>query len=174
MGPVTLFSVTVVVVVLLWSGFAKARDPAEFAASLSGFGIPLGLRVPVARLTIGVEIASALATLFPATRTIGLSVAAITFVAFTGAIVRVLAHGDPVSCLCFGSTGGELRPAHVGRNLALAAVAVPGALGVGPAAVVSPAGAATAIGAGLVVALWAASLDGWLTFLAPRNPTEVS
>lgn len=174
MGPMTLFSVSVVAVVFVWSGAAKARDPAAFAASLSGFRVPVTFRLPIARITIGVEIASAVAVLIPATRTIGLSIAAMALFVFSAAITSVLVRGEPVSCRCFGGTGSELRAAHVARNLGLAAVAVAGALGTDPAAAVSSVEAATAIGAGLIVALGTTSLDAWLEFLAPRNPQEVS
>lgn len=131
-------------------------------------------RLPVALGVIGVEIGSAVAALAPITRTAGLSIAAIAFLGFGVAIARVLVRGAPVSCLCFGSAGGELRVAHLVRNAGLATVAVLGALGADSGVAVSSVGAVTAVGAGLVVALWITSLDAWLDFLAPRNPTEVS
>ena len=100
--------------VLILAGLAKARNRSALDAALSLTGFPdwtlrAAFVIPVVELSVG-----ALA-LVPSTAWIGSMAAAVMCVQFTSWHVGLLRTGMPVSCGCFGRTGGRANA----RGLAL-------------------------------------------------------
>jgi hypothetical protein len=93
---------------------------AETESTLAAFGVPGGLRRPVAVALPLAELAVAVA-LLPAVSTPYAAVAAVLMLAaFSLAIARVLGRGDQVDCNCFGSLGSdEVSLSTLVRDLAL-------------------------------------------------------
>jgi Methylamine utilisation protein MauE/Redoxin len=98
----------------------KLGRQAETESTLAAFGIPTGLRRPVAAALPVAELAVAVA-LLPAASTPYAAVAAVLMLAaFSLAVARVLVRGDQVDCNCFGSLGSdEVSRSTLVRDLAL-------------------------------------------------------
>lgn len=98
----------------------KLGRRAETESTLAAFGIPTGLRRPVAVALPLAELAVAVA-LLPAASTPYAAVAAVLLLAgFSFAVARVLVRGEQVDCNCFGSLGSdEVSRSTLLRDLAL-------------------------------------------------------
>lgn len=120
-----MFFRVVVGVVLLAAGGAKLGQPA-WPATATAFGAPgwLVAVLPWVELALGGLLVAGVGLPWTA-----LAAAALV-AAFTAAVARRLASGDPVPCGCFGETSPEpVGPDTVARNLVLLALALAAALG---------------------------------------------
>ena len=106
----------------------KLRAHAAFRASLAGFALPRRFHGPVAHGVMAVEAAIPVLVLVPATAVAGLALAAAVLTAFAAVVALTLRRGRRPRCRCLGAAGKPLQPAHVTRNLVLAAVAALGAV----------------------------------------------
>jgi len=137
----------------------KAFD--EFVRSTRAMGVlPSALVRPVSVVVVAAELLVVLALAVPTREAgaLGFGLAAALLAAFTVGIAVSLTRGKRASCRCFGGKGTPLRAHHVGRDLALVAVALVGLLGTLASAPVDPGvavvtAAAGALLAGLVVML---------------------
>ena len=92
----------------------------ETESTLAAFGIPAGLRRPVAVALPLAELAVAVALLPAASAPYAAVAAVLMLAAFTLAVGRVLIRGDQVECNCFGSLGSdEVSRSTLVRDLAL-------------------------------------------------------
>ena len=126
MNQIASASALLLAVLLAWAGAAKVRDRVAARRSFAG----LGVRVPVG-VVVAAELAVAV-TLVLRPRVGGLA-AAVLLVAFTGVLVRALAHHSEVTCGCFGTGSDEaVGPATIVRNLLLLGAAVAATAAVRP------------------------------------------
>ena len=112
----------------LAAGVLKVVDPMGFAFSIARMQIaPRGMIGPAAIVLPWIEIVAGAALLaWPPGRPAALAILGALLVAFTAALVIVLARGTSTSCGCFGVEGGFLaRPGvALARNLVLGALAL--------------------------------------------------
>jgi hypothetical protein len=115
---------------------------------------------PAALASVALEGLTAALLLVPvlSTAVAGFGLALVLLIVFTIAIWRSLARGDRTPCRCFGASDTPLGPGHIGRNLALMAVAgsglvaalIGGRLDPAPALV----GATVGLVLGVCVVMW--------------------
>jgi hypothetical protein len=111
------------------SAFGKLRAPGAFVASLADFGLlPARLHRPAGHALIAAETAVVPLVLVPALAPVGLGLAAVLLGLFAAVIVATLRRGRRPRCRCFGVASAPLGPAHVARNVVLAALAGAGAV----------------------------------------------
>jgi hypothetical protein len=151
---------------------------ADFVASVGGFGVPPRWRRPVARLAITAEAAVVVLLAVPGAGPAGLLLATGLLGVLTAAIVRVLRRGARPACRCFGAGDTPVGARHVGRNLALVAVALLGLLGWATAGGSAPSAPAVLLAVGVAVPLAAVvvRLDDLVALFAPtasRAPRPV-
>jgi hypothetical protein len=150
-------------------GKVRGRRAFEsFAASVDQFGVvPRRWTPMVARATILVEAAAALALAVPATVAAGYVIAGGLLAALTVAAAVALRRGRRPNCHCFGVAGTPISRRHLVRNVALALVAGLGLVGqlvgTGPG---QPAGAALAAVAAVVMAALVVRLDDLVALFA--------
>ncbi|SDQ87192.1 MauE/DoxX family redox-associated membrane protein [Thermostaphylospora chromogena] len=105
----------------------KLRDGRARAGFVSAVttiaAVPRGWAGAVGTAVMGVEAAVVVTVLVPATRVIGLILAAGTLTVFAAALGRALASGRRSSCACFGARSSPLAWRHVVRNVLLAGAA---------------------------------------------------
>jgi hypothetical protein len=101
------------------------------------------------------ELASAVLVLVTAVA--GFVLATGLLLAFTAAIAASLRRGRRAPCRCFGATETPIGPRHLVRNATLICFAVLGALA--PDGLPPLAGAAVAVAAGVVVAVFVVAMD---------------
>ncbi|MEV7230789.1 MauE/DoxX family redox-associated membrane protein [Polymorphospora sp. NPDC051019] len=112
----------------------KLRGPnafADFVRSIRGMGVlPPALARPAATAVVVAELTIVLAIAAPARTAgvLGFGLAAALLAAFTTGIATMLARGNRKPCRCFGRSETPLGARHVGRNIALVAVALVGLL----------------------------------------------
>lgn len=128
-GALRLTLISMLGLVLLWSGSAKARSPRQTAFALVDFGVVKrpGLRLAwgliVGEFLLGMTLAAG--PLLPEALVFVAAVgAAATFTAFSVLIGRSLARGQAVSCSCFGSSEKKLTRTALYRSGALGLVAL--------------------------------------------------
>ncbi|HMO84571.1 MAG TPA: MauE/DoxX family redox-associated membrane protein [Lacipirellulaceae bacterium] len=114
--------VTVVSVVLLFSGIVHAAQPYYFVHAISGYQLLpaqvaglLGLWLPYLQIVLALCIGLGIA------ERVALATAALMFVAFALAQLSVLLRGMEIDCGCFGFVSVQVSPASVGLSLSLAA-----------------------------------------------------
>jgi hypothetical protein len=126
---------------------------------------------PLAGITLGAELAVAVAVLPHRTAPVALGVAALLLLAFTAALASAVRRGVDTPCRCFGASSSRPPgPPQVIRNLFLIVVAVAG-IAASSGAAVQPGGAVVAVAAGLTAALLAIAADD-LAFLLPSPRTR--
>jgi thiol-disulfide isomerase/thioredoxin len=120
--------------VLATAAVAKLLDLRAGQTALSDFGIPPLLTRPLSGLLPALELATAVALLWPAAAVAGGIVAFVMLAVFTVAIAVNLARGHTADCHCFGQlSSGPLGLWSIVRNIVLGglaafvAVAGPGA-----------------------------------------------
>ena len=120
--------------------------------------VPRRILAPLAGLVVGGELAVVVLAAVPATRAVGLILAAVLLLAFSGVIVRSLRAASGAACNCFGGAVVPLAPRHLLRNgfLVLAVIA---ALRWGGAAAVGGAHLAWALALAFVAVVPVALLD---------------
>ncbi|MEV0729247.1 MauE/DoxX family redox-associated membrane protein [Polymorphospora sp. NPDC050346] len=127
--------------------------------------LPAARAAPAAVVLIAAEAVTAACLAHPATVRFGLAAAGLLLVVLTAGLAVALRRRVPLSCSCFGSGGGPIGVAQLGRNLVLlacAAVGWAGAAGARPSLV---AWAAAAFAAALLL-----RLDDLHDLLAPATP----
>lgn len=126
----------------------------------------------VAAGVVAAEAATVALLLWPPAPALGLLGAVALLTAFTAALVGVLRRGDRVPCACFGTARTPVRPAHVVRNLLLAAAGTAGlvATAAGPHPAGETAAVLAAAAAGAVAALPVLLLDDLLDLFTPLTP----
>lgn len=132
MGYLTLLSATLVAIVFAVSGFSKLRDLPGFAQAVGALGhglVPRGGVRTVARVVVGLELATPLLVLVPLTRSVGLAVAAALLTGFALLAFRAAGGPQSVPCRCFGTGTRPLGVSHGVRNSMLAGLAVAGVFG---------------------------------------------
>lgn len=137
----------------------KAFD--EFVRSTRAMGVlPAALVRPVSFGVVAAELLIVLALAVPTREAgaLGFGLATALLAAFTVGIAVSLARGKRASCRCFGDKDTPLRAHHVGRDLALIAVALVGLLGTLATTPVDP-------GVALVTAVAGALLAGLVVML---------
>jgi hypothetical protein len=163
-------------IVFACSAFAKLHNGASFRGFRSWL---VNLPVPVARhagvaaaAVAAAEVSIVVLAVLPWTAAAGFVIAAVTLAAFIGGTCVAIARGTTASCECFGTSGTRLGWHHVGRDAALLAVAVAGAVMPG-ARGASAAGIAVSVAAAVILAIFVVFLDDWLTLLALPTGTPV-
>lgn len=117
---VTLLVRLALAVVFAVAGATKIGRRAETESTLDAFGMPAGLRRPVAMTLPLVELAVAVALLPAASSPYAAVAATLMLAAFSLAVARVLIRGDQVDCNCFGALGSdEVSRSTLVRDLAL-------------------------------------------------------
>lgn len=159
----------VLVFVLVAAVFGKLRGAESRRGYLKTFtdmGLPVALRWPVAVGLVVAEVVTAVLLLVPATAAWGSVAAVLLFGVLTGGVLRVVRSERKVSCNCFGaSRDATLSGVHVGRNLALVALAFAAlGLSLNGATAALPQAAVAAFGA-LVVAAVVVRLDDLVDLL---------
>ena len=129
MPYVLLTAQLLLVLVFAWSALSKST-PGSFRAfhtSLAAF-VPFGpaTRKRLSAVVVGAELIVAPLIAVPATKVLGLLVAASILAVFTIVMVRALRRGVHSPCNCFGSSGDVIAFPHVARNLFLLGTAVAG------------------------------------------------
>jgi thiol-disulfide isomerase/thioredoxin len=120
--------------ILATAAVGKLFDRPGARAALGDFGVPSGLRAPMAILLPLAELGIAALLLPGATATAGLVAASGLLLSFTVTIAAQLARGRRPHCHCFGALhSAPLGPATLARTGALAALSL-AALLAGPAA----------------------------------------
>lgn len=112
----------------------KLRDPARFRAALAGYQlIPAVALGPAGIVVIAAELAAAVLVVLPAQRPLGGALAAGLMAAYGAAItVNLLRGRTRIDCGCLGfGTSERIAWWMVGRNVALALVALAARLPVG-------------------------------------------
>ncbi|MBQ1159496.1 methylamine utilization protein MauE [Streptomyces sp. A73] len=148
----------------------------DFVTSVAGMGLVRADRCrAVALLVVAVEyqVWLALAVGPPAVTAAGFALATGLLVVLAGAIARTLRRGVAATCRCFGTSTSRLRPLHIVRNIALAAVALTGAAAValsGSAASPGAGGAVVAAAGGLLLGGLAVFLDDLDELFGPVTP----
>lgn len=113
---------------------AKAGHRDEFAGSLVALRLVRpGLARTAAITVVAGETALVGLVLWPATRSVGLVLAAAAFLGLAGVALRAARGPLPAACRCFGVSGAPLGRPHAVRNAGLAGVALLAALTSGPA-----------------------------------------
>lgn len=145
--------------VFIAAAVGKLRDRAAFAETLTAFGAPRTAVAPLALLIPALELGLAPALLTTATVSQAATLAAVTLLVFTGAVVSNLARGRRPACACFGAAAAEpIGALTLIRNLVLLVATVVLARASSPVvptdatAALSPATWLSALGAVLVVA----------------------
>ena len=144
----------------------KLRDLGRFRATLAEYRlVPAGLVPLAAALVVGAEAAAAGALLVPGARAAGLVSAASLLVVYGAAVAINLARGRrDIDCGCAGpALRRPISGALVGRNAALAALALAGLVPVHPRALLWV-DALTVAGATAALAAFYASLDRMIVF----------
>jgi uncharacterized membrane protein YphA (DoxX/SURF4 family) len=116
------------------AGVAKLRDPAGSRKALQDFGAPARLAGPGGFLLPLLEIAVAVALLFPPSARWGALAAVVLLAAFVVAIANALAHGRAPDCHCFGQLHSEPagRSTLVRNSILIALSGVVAGFGPGP------------------------------------------
>ncbi|MET7962628.1 MauE/DoxX family redox-associated membrane protein [Micromonospora zamorensis] len=158
--------------VFLAAVVGKLRTQAGFAAfvgSVGQFGVPDRWTVPAARVAVAAEAAVVVLLAAPRTVPVGLVLAVGLLGVLTAAIVGALRRGARPACRCFGAADAPVGPRHVGRNIALAAVALLGLLGWATATGPPPSASAVLVAVGVAVPLAAVvvRLDDLVALFAP-------
>ena len=171
MGALGLVASVAVSVVLAVSGTAKLLDRDGTREAVAGFGLPAALVPVVAALLAPAELLAAVLSLVPATRTLGLSLAAVLLIAFTLVVMATLRSGRRPECHCFGRLGSaEISGRTVVRNLVLLLLVAVGLVGTSSE---RPSGSSAVVSVLAGVLLGAALLGGeWLTGRAERRRQE--
>jgi uncharacterized membrane protein YphA (DoxX/SURF4 family)/peroxiredoxin len=107
------------------AGVGKLLDLEGSRQALAGFGVPRrALRAGAVLLPL-LELAAAVALIFPPTALWGAAGALVLLVAFIVGIAAALARGQAPDCHCFGQLhSAPAGPATLARNAALAALAI--------------------------------------------------
>lgn len=135
------------------SGVAKLLDRTGTREAVVGFGVPARLVPLTAGALAPAELLTALLLVLPATRALGLVVAAALLLAFTGAVALALRAGRRPDCHCFGRLGGaDVSGRTVVRNVALLALVGLGGSGLAAGEVPDGRGTAGALVLGIIVA----------------------
>lgn len=146
------------------SALSKLRSAEAFRSFTQWLGTVPGMRTgaqrPIAAAMAAAEVGVLVLVVIPYTGVIGMTAAAVLLAVFAAGSFAVVRAGDAEPCQCFGPSSTPLGPRHVGRNVALCAVAALGAAAVGPV----PAGyrvplIAVSVCAGFAAALVAIFLD---------------
>jgi peroxiredoxin len=108
----------------VFAAAAVAKTVSPAGAALSAFGVPRGLRRPLAVALPAVELAVAAALLPAGTARYGALAAAVLLGVFTGAVAYQIARGRRPSCNCFGRLHAKpIGPWTLVRNVALTGLA---------------------------------------------------
>ncbi|MEX2981180.1 MauE/DoxX family redox-associated membrane protein [Streptomyces sp. C36] len=165
--------------VFLASSVGKTAGPGafdRFVSSVDGMRIvPPRSSRSVARWVVAAEAAvcAALITPLPVAAVAGFVLAAALLAVFTAGIALTVRRGTRTPCRCFGTSASVLGPRHLVRNLALAAMAVTGAIAVTAGGGTAPAGAVLAACTGLLLGGLVAALDDILDlFRTSRIPAK--
>ncbi|MEV6586997.1 MauE/DoxX family redox-associated membrane protein [Streptomyces acidicola] len=156
----------------------KVRDGRafeEFTESVRTLASRLtGRTRPVAVLVVAGETAAAVTLALPATAPLGLALSAALLAAFTLVVAVAPRTGTGLSCRCFGASSAQPRSVLLLRNSALLVLAVGGltAVAVSGPGEAAPAAAASALCAGGVLGLLAASLDDLVGLFRPLPRKE--
>jgi hypothetical protein len=86
--------------------------------------VPRRILAPLAGLVVAGELAVVVLAAVPATRAMGLILAAVALLAFSGVITRTLRAASGAACNCFGGAVVPLAPRHLLRNGFLLAVVI--------------------------------------------------
>ncbi|GAA3285617.1 hypothetical protein Dvina_25820 [Dactylosporangium vinaceum] len=177
---VGLFGRVLIGTVFAVSAFTKVRSTGAFGAfrrSTRRMGIlPERLVRPVAGLVVLCELAIVGLVAVPtrATGVGGLTLAAGLLAGLAVAIGIVVRRGISTTCQCFGHSAAPLGTFHIGRNLALIAIAVAGALTTALAEETPALGAALLAGlAGVLGGALVTVLDDVRQFLLPPKTSAV-
>lgn len=129
----------------------KLAERLESEGHVRAYGVLPEAWAPVAPPALAAaEIAAALALALPATRAVGAGLAIALLLGYATAIALALRAGKTeIDCGC-GGPAQPLSPALIGRNLALAALALGAAAA--PATTLGPSGAAASVAGGAT--LW--------------------
>ncbi|MEV4659927.1 MauE/DoxX family redox-associated membrane protein [Micromonospora sp. NPDC049301] len=148
---------------------------AEFVGSVGQFGVPSRWVPAAARVAVAAEAGVVVLLAVPRTVPAGLLLAAGLLGVLTAAIVGALRRGARPACRCFGAGDAPVGARHVGRNLALAAVALLGLLGWATATGPPPSAPEVLFAVGVAVPLTAVvvRLDDLVTLFAP-TPSRAS
>jgi hypothetical protein len=156
-------------IVFACSAFAKLRDGASFRGFrswLADLPVPVARHAGVAAVAVAAaEVSIVILVVLPWTVVAGFVIAVVTLAAFIGGTCLAIARGTTASCECFGTSGARLGWHHAGRDAALLAVAVTGAVVPG-ARGANPAGIAVGVAAAVILAVFVVFLDDWLALLA--------
>ncbi|MET8201102.1 MauE/DoxX family redox-associated membrane protein [Micromonospora taraxaci] len=160
--------------VFLAAVVGKLRTQAGFSAfvgSVGQFGVPDRWTAPAARVAVAAEAAVVVLLAVPRTVPVGLVLAVGLLGVLTAAIVGALRRGARPACRCFGAADAPVGPRHVGRNLALATVALLGLLGwataTGPP--LSASDVLVAVGVAVPLAAVVVRLDDLVALFAPTS-----
>ncbi|WP_329101873.1 hypothetical protein OG792_22260 [Micromonospora sp. NBC_01699] len=141
---------------------------AGFVSSVRAMGVlPPALARPAATAVVAAELTIVLAVVGPARGAgiLGFGLAAALLIALTAGIAMSLARGSRAPCRCFGRSETPLGVRHVGRNIALVAVAFVGLLASLSSTPVELGFAVTVAVAGAVVGSLVVMLDDIITLL---------
>lgn len=143
----------------------KLRAPADFRAAVGGFGLVPRVAVGVSAAALAAGEAAVVVALIVRPAMGGMGAALLLLVYAAAMALVLLRGGGGVDCGCGGVvTGGPVRGSLVGRNLVLAALALPLLVPVGPRPLawldaVTVVGA-VAVGAALVAAVGSLLVNG--------------
>jgi hypothetical protein len=167
-GALGLVACVAVATVLAVSGVAKLLDRDGTRDAVAGFGLPGALAPATVALLAPAELVSAVLSLVPAVRALGLSLAGALLIAFTVVLLLALRSGRRPECHCFGQLGSaEISGRTVGRNLVLLALVAVGLIGT---SVELPGGSSSVVGvvAGILLGVGLLATE-WLTGRAQRR-----
>jgi hypothetical protein len=133
---------------------------AEFAASLGDISWLAGGRRLSASVAIpALEVAVTILLAVPFAVSWGFGTGAVLLAVFTAVTGAQVAKGRQIRCRCFGTSGGQIGPAQIARNLVMLALSIAG-LALAPVShgAVGAAGLIVAVGlallAGVAVVRW--------------------
>jgi thiol-disulfide isomerase/thioredoxin len=156
-GTIALLVRVALACVFAVSGIAKLTDRDGTRQAVAGFGVPSRL-VPVVALGIApVELVTAVLLPFGRTAPLGLVLAAVLLIGFTGAVLLALRTGRTIDCHCFGRLGGaDISGRTVVRNVVLGALTLIGLVGLGA----DSANRAVAVLGGILLAAVVITVEG--------------
>ena len=154
--------------VFAYSAFAKLRSGKAFRRFRTWLA---DLRVTrrasaVAVAAVAAEVSVVVLAVLPWAVRAGLALAAALLAIFIVGTCLAIARGTTASCECFGTSGGQLGPHHVVRDVGLLAAAVLGAVARNVDGA-RPAGVAVCVAAAVVIAILVVFLDDWLSLFVP-------
>ena len=152
---------------LAYAGVSKLLDPQRFARVLPAFGLPVPAAAVSASVLGACEFAIALSVVLLAAWPTAAALS-LAYIAFAVALERAHRRGAAGDCGCFGALRATISRAAVGRNLALAALALLLTV-VRATSLLDTYELGLAMGAVVALGLGSASLDTALSVRAARR-----